>query len=245
MVAELRLRRLVEHSARVVRGHQRRRAAAVQDPGGKHAGRAADERQQEVLVTAPTSAPELAAYSAPGFVDARVMGKPEQHSAEPKQLADWIFKMRAYLGAADQRCLEQRQATEASAVPWVSATLSSDLARLTTQLCCVFVIATPGSALDKCSNAWLRGVAAVRAECEPELRTRRDTRLRRTVKQGRRRRRKDRRETRDPRYHEEPLRKAKTKAKEVGKPTSDLQSAHFACLLSFFISCCLACLPRF
>ena len=33
----------------------------------------------------------------------------------------------------------------------------------------------------------------------------------------------------DLRYHEEPLRKAKTKAKEVGKPTSDLQSAHSAC----------------
>ena len=36
-------------------------------------------------------------------VDTRVLSKPESYTGDPSRFADWNFKMRAYLGAVDER----------------------------------------------------------------------------------------------------------------------------------------------
>ena len=40
----------------------------------------------------------------PGVVDARVIGRPDKFDGDLMKYADWLFKLRSYLGAVDQRC---------------------------------------------------------------------------------------------------------------------------------------------
>ena len=39
----------------------------------------------------------------PRVVDTRVIGRPDKCDGDPMQFADWLFKLRSYLGAVDQR----------------------------------------------------------------------------------------------------------------------------------------------
>ena len=91
-------------------------------------------RQQEVIVKKAIAPPaDAETESAPNIdtgilgsrsdVDTRVLGKPNQYSG-PTKFADPSFKIRAHLGAVDQRYQEEFQTAEASAMPRPSATLT-------------------------------------------------------------------------------------------------------------------------
>ena len=86
-------------------------------------------------------------------MDTRVIGKPDQHAGEAVRFGDWSFKMRAYLGAVDQRYQQELLETEASPVARLNATMSPETAKLSTQLYYILVMTTSGPALDKCHNA--------------------------------------------------------------------------------------------
>jgi hypothetical protein len=108
-----------------------------------------------------------------GVVDTRVIGKPEQYSGDPMKFADWSFKMRAYLGAVDQRYQTELQTTESSSVAMLNATMTQEQVGLSTQLYYILVMTTSGPALDKCHNAGVNeGFEAWRQfvlEWEPKL----------------------------------------------------------------------------
>ena len=90
--------------------------------------------------------------------------------------ADWLFKLRSYLGAVDQGYQKELTATEASSTPRLNATLDSEGSALSTQMHCRLVMTTAGAALDKCHHAGVsEGFEAWRQfvmEWEPKLRTR-------------------------------------------------------------------------
>ena len=67
--------------------------------------------------------------------------------------ADWVFKLRSYLRAVDQRYQLEPTTTEASSTQRLNATLDSEASCLSTQMYYIFVMTTTGSALDKCHNA--------------------------------------------------------------------------------------------
>ncbi|CAK0882790.1 unnamed protein product [Prorocentrum cordatum] len=111
-----------------------------------------------------------------GVVDTRVIGKPGEFASDVTKFADWIFKMKSYVGAVDHRYQDKLMEAEQSQVTIRNATMEPDVARLSTQLYYIIVMAASGSALDKCHNAgvneafeaWRQFVL----EWEPKLRSR-------------------------------------------------------------------------
>ena len=89
----------------------------------------------------------------PGVVDTRVIGRPDKFDGDPMKYAGWLFKLRSYLGAVDQRYQLEPTTTEAPSTPRLNATLSSEASCLGTQTYYILVMTTTGSALDKCHSA--------------------------------------------------------------------------------------------
>ena len=67
-------------------------------------------------------------------VDTRVLSKPESYVGSPTKFPDWSFKMRAYLGAVDERYQKLIEKTEMATEPLRNATMATEDARLSTQL---------------------------------------------------------------------------------------------------------------
>ena len=88
-----------------------------------------------------------------GVVDTLMTGKPDQFDKDPMKYADWSFKLRSYLGAADQRYQQELTTTETSSIPRLNSTLGSEESALSTQMYYILVMTTAGGALDKCRNA--------------------------------------------------------------------------------------------
>ena len=80
-------------------------------------------------------------------VDTRVIGKPDQFDRDPMKYADWSFKLRSYLGDADQRYQQKLTTTETSSTPRLKES------ELSTQMYYILLMTTAGAALDKCDNA--------------------------------------------------------------------------------------------
>ena len=110
-----------------------------------------------------------------GVVDTWAIGKPDQFDGDPMKYADWLFKLRSYLGAVDQRYQEELTKTEASSTPRLNANLRSEESALSMQMYYILVMTAAGAALDKCHNAGVKeGFEAWRQfvmEWEPKLRT--------------------------------------------------------------------------
>ena len=84
----------------------------------------------------------------PGVVDSRVIGRPDKCAGDPMKYADWLFKLRPYFGAVDQRYQLEPMTTEVSSTPRLNATPSSEASCFGTQMYYILVMTTTGSALD-------------------------------------------------------------------------------------------------
>ena len=92
-------------------------------------GRSHKAAEQETAVTILTSERESLARQVQsltgtpgqcvrtGVVDSRVIGKPDQFDGDPMKYADWLFKLRSYFGAVDQRCQQELTRPEAPSTP--------------------------------------------------------------------------------------------------------------------------------
>ena len=59
-------------------------------------------------------------------VDTRVLSKPESYVGSPTKFPDWSFKMRAYLGAVDERYQKLIERTEMATEPLRNATMTTE-----------------------------------------------------------------------------------------------------------------------
>ena len=129
------------------------------------------QQVQNLTATSSSSTQGQRLVMQAGVVDTRVIGKSDQFDGDPMKHTDVSFKMRAYLGAMDQRYQQELTTTEASSAPRVNATLDSDGSALSTQPYYLLVMTTSGPALDKCHNAGVNEGLEV-TEWKPKRRTR-------------------------------------------------------------------------
>ncbi|CAK0820598.1 unnamed protein product, partial [Prorocentrum cordatum] len=84
------------------------------------------QRMQEELERSREAPQRHGGQQPHSVVDTRVLSKPESYAGDPSRLADWSFKMRAYLGAVDERYQHLIEKTEMATEPLKNATMEPD-----------------------------------------------------------------------------------------------------------------------
>ena len=92
------------------------------------------QAERDDLAKQVQSATSTTTQRQPRVVDTRVIGRPDKFDGDPLKHAHRLFRLRSYLGAADQRYQLEPTTTEASSTPRLNATLSSEASCLGTQM---------------------------------------------------------------------------------------------------------------
>ena len=111
------------------------------------------QAERDDLASQDHSATSTVTQKEPGVVDTRVVGRADEFDGDPMKYTDWLSKLTAYFGAVDERYQLESKTTEASSIPRLDAELSCEASCLSTQMYCILVMTTIGSASDRCHSA--------------------------------------------------------------------------------------------